>query len=141
MDPIPAPLILLADDCPDDTLMYAMYLLAAGFRVISAANGSEVVALARAVAPDLIVMDLEMPVISGWEAVRLLREDARTRSIPFIALSGSYDAPAVMRAISAGCSRFVPKPCLAAELESIVRSTLAGAKEMPPVSPSPTHEP
>jgi|HubBroStandDraft_5_1064220.scaffolds.fasta_scaffold351471_2 CheY-like chemotaxis protein len=140
MDPI-SRLILLVDDSPDDTLMYAMYLLAAGFRVITAANGSDAVALALSVTPDLIVMDLEMPVISGWEAVRVLKEDARTRSIPFVALSGFYDASSVMRAIRAGCGRFVPKPCLATELESIVRATLTGDRDKPSVSSSPTHGP
>jgi two-component system cell cycle response regulator DivK len=119
-------LILLVDDCPDDTSMYAGHLVGAGFRIIMAENGSRAVCLALSEAPDLIVMDLEMPVISGWDAVRLLRGDERTRSIPIIALSGFYDAPSVMRAISAGCIRFVPKPCVAAELESIVRSALAG---------------
>jgi two-component system, cell cycle response regulator DivK len=139
MDPIP-PLILLVDDCADDASMYAEYLAAAGFRVTTAANGSEAVALTLSVVPDLIVMDLEMPGITGWDAARLLRGDDRTRSIPIVALSGFYDTPAVMRAISAGCGRFVPKPCLAAELESVVRSTLAkdGGKTS---LPSPAREP
>jgi CheY-like chemotaxis protein len=75
--------------------------------------------------PDLIVMDLEMPGITGWDAARLLTGDQRTRSIPIVALSGVYDTPSVMRAISAGCGRFVPKPCSAAALEGVVRSTLA----------------
>jgi CheY-like chemotaxis protein len=105
--------------------MYAEYLVGAGFRVTTATNGGQGVALALATVPDLIVMDLEMPAISGWDAVRLLRGDERTRFIPIIALSGFHDAAAVMRAISAGCGRFVPKPCLAAELEGIVRATLA----------------
>jgi two-component system, cell cycle response regulator DivK len=124
MDPI-APLILLVDDCADDASMYAEYLVAAGFRVATAGNGNEAVALALSAAPDLIVMDLEMPGVSGWDAARLLTGDERTRCIPIIALSGFYDTAAVMRAISAGCGRFVPKPCLAVELESVVRSTLA----------------
>jgi len=139
MDPI-APLILLVDDCAEDASMYAEFLIAAGFRVTTATNGSEAVIRTLSAAPDLIVMDLEMPGISGWDATRLLRSDQRTRAIPIIALSGFYDTPAVMRAISAGCGRFVPKPCLAAELESVVRSTLArdGGKS---ALPSPTREP
>jgi two-component system cell cycle response regulator DivK len=140
MDSIPH-LILLVDDSPEDASMYAEYLVAAGFRVITAANGSDAVALALSAAPRLIVMDLQMPVINGWDALRLLRGDARTRSIPSIALSGFYDAAAVMRAVIAGCDRFVPKPCLAVELESIVRSTLAGDRDKTSVSPSPTHVP
>jgi two-component system cell cycle response regulator DivK len=139
MDPI-APLILLVDDCADDASMYAEYLVAAGFRVATAANGSEAVALTLSVVPDLIVMDLEMPGITGWDAARLLTSDGRTRSIPIIALSGFYDTPAVMRAISAGCGRFVPKPCLPAELENAVRSMLARDRDNA-FLPSPTREP
>jgi two-component system cell cycle response regulator DivK len=90
--------------------------------------------------PDLIVMDLEMPGINGWDAARLLRGDERTRSIPIIALSGFYDTPAVMRAISAGCGRFVPKPCSSAELESAIRSTLTKDREKTSLL-SPLHEP
>jgi two-component system, cell cycle response regulator DivK len=140
MDPV-APLILLVDDCPDDTSMYSGHLVAAGFRVITATDGCAAAGLALSRVPDLIVMDLEMPVINGWDATRLLRGDERTRSIPIIALSGSYDAPAVMRAISAGCGRFVPKPCLAAELESVVRSVLARDRDQTSASSSRTYEP
>ncbi len=130
MDPSP-PLILFVDDCRTDTLMYAEYLTAAGFRVTTASRGTEAVILALSMSPDLIVMDLEMPVMTGWEATRLIRADERTRSIPIVALSGFYDAGAVMRAIQAGCDGFVPKPCVAAELESIVRSTLAKGRHAP----------
>jgi CheY-like chemotaxis protein len=135
-----APLILLVDDCTDDASMYAEHLVAAGFRVTTAANGSEAVVLALSVVPDLIVMDLEMPVINGWDTAQLLRGDERTRPIPIIALSGFYDTPAVMRAIGAGCGRFVPKPCSSAELESVVRSMLARDRDKTSV-PSPTSKP
>ena len=123
-----APLILLADDSKEDTAFYAEALMAAGFRVQTAASGSEAVALARCLVPDLIVMDLEMPGIDGWEATKLLGGHEHTVDIPVVAFSGFHGTAIVMRAIGAGCIGFVPKPCLAEELLGVVRSTLERAR-------------
>jgi CheY-like chemotaxis protein len=116
--------ILLVDDSPHDSALYAKYLAAAGFRVSVATNGHEGVALARSLGLDLIVMDLEMPIVDGWEAARILSSDERTSHVPMLVLSGHYDSADVMRALGAGCRRFVPKPCLGSELEGIIRSML-----------------
>jgi CheY-like chemotaxis protein len=118
------PLVLLVDDAPTDTSLYREHLVAAGFRVLTATNGMEGLALARSMAVDLVVLDLEMPGIDGWEAAGLLSRDERTRSLPILALSGHCETEDVMRAIAAGCARFVPKPCLASELERAIRWTL-----------------
>jgi len=119
-----APLILFVDDSADDRELYIDYLAAAGFRVAAATDGSQGVALAKSMAPDLIVMDLHMPGIDGWEAACLLAGNKHTHRIPIVALSGACDTAAVMRAVSSGCDGFVLKPCLAGELEGIIRSTL-----------------
>ena len=124
----PGPLILLVDDSADDNSLYGAHLEAAGFRVVTAENGYEALTLARSAAPDLVVMNLEMPLIDGWVATRLLKGEERTTAIPILALSGIHGAPSVMRAIQAGCGAFIPKPCSAEELEGIIRSTLDTGK-------------
>jgi two-component system cell cycle response regulator DivK len=123
-----APLILLVDDRSEDIALYGGHLLAAGYRVATATTGGDAVALALYLVPDLVVMDLEMPGIEGWEATRLLRSHQQTAHIPVIALSGFHSTAMVMRAIVAGCSGFVPKPCLAEKLEAAIRSTLESVR-------------
>jgi CheY-like chemotaxis protein len=124
-----APLILLVDDCSPDRSAYRDHLVAAGYRILTASNGSEALSIAVDALPDLIVRDLEMPVMDGWQAARLLNEHERTRPIPIIALSGFSGASDVMRALAAGCREFLPKPCAAWRLERVIRSTLAGSRQ------------
>ena len=119
-----ATLVLLVDDSPEDVAFYSRNLIDAGFRVETAATGGEGFALALSLVPNLVVMDLEMPGIDGWEATRLLRSHEDTARIPVIAFSGFHGTAIVMRAIRAGCDSFVPKPCLADELQAASRSTL-----------------
>jgi CheY-like chemotaxis protein len=119
-----APLILLADDSADIRSMYGEYLSQAGFRLETAANGNEAVALTLALVPHFILMDLDMPGLDGWEAARLIRSYRPTQSIPIAALSGHHDTASVVRAMSAGCNRFIPKPCMPEDLEGVIRQTL-----------------
>jgi CheY-like chemotaxis protein len=118
------PLILLADDSVDDRALYREHLMASGFAVETAADGHEAVLAAQSLVPDLVLMDLEMPRVNGWEAARQLKTLASTGAIPIVALSGFHDSAVVMRAISMGCIQFVPKPCFARDLETIIRVTL-----------------
>jgi two-component system cell cycle response regulator DivK len=124
-------LVLLIEDSATDLRLYGEHLLGVGFRVVTATDGADGFAVALSAMPDLIVMDLEMPRVDGWEAAGLFRDNERTKHIPIIALSGNLGAAAVMRAISQGCTCFVPKPCLAKELESIIRSTLERLRTSP----------
>jgi two-component system cell cycle response regulator DivK len=119
-----APLVLFVDDSPDARVTYGEYLFGAGYRVAVAADGNEALALAMSVIPDLVLLDLEMPGLDGWEAARLLKSYWHTCQVPIVALSGYHDHASVARAISAGCSRFVTKPCASEELERIIRLTL-----------------
>ena len=119
-----APLVLFVDDSPDARVTYGEYLFGAGYRVAVAADGNEALALAMSVIPDLVLLDLEMPGLDGWEAARLLKSYWHTCHVPIVALSGHHDTASVTRAISAGCSRFVTKPCASEELERIIRLTL-----------------
>jgi two-component system cell cycle response regulator DivK len=83
------PLVLLVDDDEDSRFLYSHYLTsAAGFRVAEAADGQEGIDMASSLRPDVIIMDLTLPVLDGWQALRALKEDERTRSIPVVALTG-----------------------------------------------------
>jgi CheY-like chemotaxis protein len=116
--------VLVVDDYPDAREMYCEYLEYSGFEVIAAGNGME--ALERAVdeRPDIILMDLSLPVMDGWEATRRLKSDARTAKIPVVALTGHALAGYSEGARQAGCDAFVTKPCLPEDLVKEIRKIL-----------------
>ena len=114
--PATAPLILLVDDFDDAREMYRDYLAFSGFRVETACDGREAVDKARVLSPDLILMDLSLPVVDGWEATRILKGDAATRHLTIVALSAHAMNADGDRARAAGCDGFIPKPCLPSDL-------------------------
>jgi CheY-like chemotaxis protein len=118
------PLILVVDDYQDAREMYAEYLQFSGFRVAEAKNGNEAVEQAFALKPDLILMDLSLPGMDGWEATRRLKADDATKHIPIVALTGHALAGASEGARKAGCDSFVTKPCLPDDLVVEVRRML-----------------
>jgi CheY-like chemotaxis protein len=124
------PLILVVDDYQDAREMYAEYLQFSGFRVAEARNGNEAVAQAFSLRPDLILMDLSLPGMDGWEATRLLKADDRTKHIPVVALTGHALAGASEGAKRAGCDSFVTKPCLPDDLVVEVRRMLSAVKKL-----------
>jgi CheY-like chemotaxis protein len=124
-----APLILVVDDYQDAREMYAEYLQFSGFRVAEARNGNEAVAQAFSLRPDLILMDLSLPGMDGWEATRVLKADERTKHIPVVALTGHALAGASEGARKAGCDSFVTKPCLPDDLVVEVRRMLETVKK------------
>jgi CheY-like chemotaxis protein len=115
-DPAPDPLILVVEDFDDAREMYRDYLDFAGFRVETARDGREAIEKARALQPDLILMDLSLPGIDGWEATRLLKAAPETKQIIIIALSAHAMATEGERARAAGCDGFIAKPCLPPDL-------------------------
>jgi len=121
------PLVLVVDDFQDNREMYAEYLADCGFRVIEAKNGKEAIEQAFARSPNVIVMDLSLPVMDGWEATRRLKADGRTRSIPVIALTGHALQVHSKGALDAGCDAFVAKPCLPDQLVLEINRMLATA--------------
>ena len=123
------PLILVVDDYQDAREMYAEYLQFSGFRVAEARNGNEALQQAFELTPDLILMDLSLPGMDGWEATRQLKADARTNKIPVVALTGHALAGASEGAKKAGCDSFVTKPCLPDDLVVEVRRMLGMASE------------
>jgi len=121
------PRVLIVDDYPDAREMYSEYLQFSGFDVVEAANGMEALQRAVDAAPDIILMDLSLPVMDGWEATRRLKADKRTAGIPVVALTGHALAGISEGARMAGCDAFVTKPCLPEDLVKEIRRVLQDA--------------
>ncbi|WP_394823358.1 response regulator [Pendulispora albinea] len=120
----PAPLILIVDDSQDNREMYVEYLESYGYRIAEAEDGAAALKTAFELAPSLVVMDLTLPVIDGWEATRRLRADPRTSSVPVIALTGHTEDRHHRAARDAGCSVFLLKPCLPERLLEEIQKLL-----------------
>lgn len=116
--------VLVVDDYPDARDMYRVYLTFSGFEVLEAANGVEAIQIASDNPPDIILMDLSLPVMDGWEATRRLKSDPRTADIPVVALTGHALAGISEGARAAGCDAFVTKPCLPDDLVREIRKVL-----------------
>jgi CheY-like chemotaxis protein len=123
------PLILLVDDFPDNREMYALYLEYVGYQVAEAATGHEALARAFELSPDLIVMDLSLPGLDGWEATRRLKSDPRTKGIPVLALTGHALEGYSQGARNAGCDAFITKPCLPEELVVEIKALLGNEND------------
>ena len=117
-------LVLLVDDSADTRAMYGEYLRFAGFRVVTADNGEEALAAAQAEWPAVILMDLAMPRMDGWEAIRRLRADPLTAEIPIVALSAYAFGEEPERAREAGADMCLSKPCLPPQVARVVRAML-----------------
>jgi CheY-like chemotaxis protein len=131
----PNPLILVVEDYQDAREMYSAYLQFSGFRVAEAANGLEAIDKTLELIPDIILMDLALPKMDGWEATRRLKADERTRLIPIVALTGHALAGHAEVARQAGCDAFVTKPCLpdvlVAEIQRILAARGSAANSTP----------
>jgi two-component system cell cycle response regulator DivK len=114
------PLVLIVEDESDLRHLYAQQLILSGFDVLEAGNGQDAIDAVSSRSPDVVVMDLSLPVIDGWEATRRLKADDRTAHIPVVALTGE-----LQRATNAGCDWFVPKPCPPDALITEVRRVLS----------------
>lgn len=125
------PLVLLVDDYADNRAMYARFLVYAGYRVDEATNGQEALDKANEIQPDLIVMDLSLPVMDGWEATRRLKANPQTRRIPVLALTGHALGDHEREANAAGCDGYVTKPCLPEDLAARINIMLAAAPPKP----------
>jgi two-component system cell cycle response regulator DivK len=119
--------ILYVEDNDDNVYMLTARLRRRGFEVIVASDGEHGVALACAEAPALILMDLGLPILDGWEATRRLKAAPETRSIPIIALSAHAMASDRETAIAAGCDDFDSKPIEFGRLLDKIRALLPEA--------------
>jgi CheY-like chemotaxis protein len=125
-DPSDNPLILVVEDFDDAREMYRDYLEFSGFRVETARDGREAIEKAQRIHPDLILMDLSLPGIDGWEATRILKAAPETRNLIIVALSAHALAAEGERARAAGCDGFIAKPCLPSDLVEEIGNYLKG---------------
>ena len=121
--------ILVVDDHEDNREIYAATLRHAGYEVELACDGGEALAIAARSRPRVVVMDLGMPGMDGWEAIRRMRQQRETASAHVIVVSGFADAASRQRAIEAGCDEFLPKPCLPRALIARVELALARGED------------
>jgi len=129
------PLVLVVDDFEDNREMFAEYLELCGFQVVQAASGRAALDCAFHRAPDVVLMDLSLPELDGWEATRRLKADPRTRHVPVIALTGHALADHAREAKEAGCDAFLTKPCPPEVLVAEVRLQLARGCAADPDAP------
>lgn len=120
--------ILSADDDPVVQQFVSSILVENGYEVYTATDGEEAVAQAKALVPDLMILDLIMPYRDGYEVLRLLREAPETRDVPVIILSAKSKEEDIIRGLEGGAEDFIIKPFNALELVARVRKVLARAK-------------
>jgi CheY-like chemotaxis protein len=122
------PTVLLVEDDRDGRQLYAEWLTQAGFRVVQAHNGLQALERAFERVPHVVVADLNIPGIDGFELTRRLKQDARTRHVAVLAITGYAAFTADPgRAQRAGCDVVLEKPCTAEDLESAVRQLMRRA--------------
>jgi len=119
------PKILLVEDNEMNRDMLSRRLGRVGFEVVMAMDGAQAVSMALAEAPDLILMDMSLPEVDGWEAARRLKEAPGTRAIPIIALTAHAMAGDRERALAAGCEDYDTKPIELPRLLSKIEDLLA----------------
>jgi two-component system, cell cycle response regulator DivK len=117
--------VLFVDDDPATREGYTTYLANSGYDVTPAATGRQALTLASTLSPKVIVLDLGLPDIDGWEVARQLKAGSRTSAIPIIALTGADLPHERVSAMRAGCDRHLTKPCSPADLvDAIQRCTV-----------------
>ncbi len=117
--------VLVVDDDEDGRELYATTLRGAGYGVEEAADGHEAMDKAYKHRPSLILMDLLLPRLDGWEAVGWLKKNATTSAIPIVAITGDSDRTHIERARAAGCAKVLLKPCGPKQLLEEIKDLLA----------------
>jgi CheY-like chemotaxis protein len=121
---VDAPVILVVDDAEDNRILYAEYLANEGMEVEQAVDGEHALFKMDVVKPDLVVMDLAMPGLDGWETILRIRRDGKTKDTPIIVLTGLGTQESLDRARAAGANAVRVKPCPPGELTALVRELL-----------------
>jgi DNA-binding response OmpR family regulator len=117
-------LLLVVDDSPTAILWHRLLLEEEGYVVLTASDGAEGVDVARANLPELVLLDVIMPRMNGFEACRALREDDRTRDIPVLMITTRSEMQNVVAGFESGCNEYITKPVDRTELLAKVRSYL-----------------
>jgi CheY-like chemotaxis protein len=121
------PLVLIVDDYADNREMYAKFLKFRGLQVIEADDGHSALQKARELHPDVILMDLSLPGVDGWQATRELKSDRRTQDIPVVVVTGHALQGVADSARAAGCDAFMTKPCSPEEVLAEIQRVLGRA--------------
>lgn len=124
------PLVLLVDDFEDNRDLYEEYLLFKGYRVLTADNGADGVRMACERRPDIILLDLRMPGMSGQEALMQIKARPDLATVPVVALTAHALEDERRRAIALGFDAFIPKPCLPDELVKAIEIILRGSSSV-----------
>ena len=120
--------VLLVEDNEANRDMLGRRLQRRGFEVAMAADGADALEQARTLGPDLVLLDLSLPVLDGWTVARTLKADAATASIPIIALTAHAMAGDRERALAAGCDDFATKPVDFEALLAAMEALLGGGR-------------
>ena len=139
-EPVRRPRVLIVDDDPAIRLICSVNLALDGYDVIEATNGQEALQLAFSSSPDLLLVDLSMPVLDGFGLAAALRANDRTRHLPLVFLTGEIDGDTEARAYEAGAAGFFAKPFDPSIVGTFVRRLLTELAHGPrPLSPSGGH--
>jgi two-component system cell cycle response regulator DivK len=129
------PLVLLADGHADTRELYAVALRCFGFETATVSDGEDAYSHAWQTHPDIIVTEVSLPGLDGWDFIRDVKRDPRTRDIPVVIVTSDARSPARERATREGCAAFLVKPCLpdqlATELRGVLYQTPANAGTAP----------
>jgi len=117
--------ILIAEDEPDIRDLVAFTLRFAGHEVVTASNGEEAVLAAKKESPDLVILDVRMPRMTGYDACRLIKSDPELRAVPVIFLSAKGQETEIQDGMNAGAEEYLLKPFAPDQLTDRVRSILA----------------
>jgi CheY-like chemotaxis protein len=123
--------LLLVEDNEDNRIIYTTVLRHVGYRVVEAVDGAQAIALARSVVPDLILMDISIPEVDGWEATRILRRDPITKDIPIIALTAHAMTDDREKATALGFTSYLAKPVEPRAVVAEVRRWIGSGNGMP----------
>jgi CheY-like chemotaxis protein len=125
-------LILIAEDDADNREGYAEFLTYLGYTVAQASNGQEAIECTRQLRPDVLLLDLALPVVDGWEVARVVKSDQQLRNTIIIALSACVFPGDVVRATAAGCDLFLDKPCYPQRVADEIRRLLEARDTLTP---------
>ncbi len=128
MPALPFPTVLIVEDNLDNRMIYRTILEHYGYEVLEAADGEAGVRLARERLPDLVLMDISIPILDGHEATRMLKADPATAHIPVIALTAHAMAEDRLLAAEAGCDAYLAKPAEPKQVAAEVRRLISIAR-------------
>lgn len=120
--------ILMVDDQPFILTMGQEILERHGYTVVTAKNGEEAINLAKTLLPDVILLDIEMPKMNGFEACRLIRQEEKTKNIPIIMLTSKTEAAYMEKGFQAGANLYIGKPFSEEKLMTVVKVVMSKTK-------------